>query len=157
MRDEFTRISTLKNIYSALKPGGTFFFEFGGQGHVSEVFTALLYMLVQHGIPMAEAKKINRWFFPSKDWTRQALESVGFAVETLEVEYRPTKLTSEEGGGLAGWINLLGAPMVEALPAAKRTQAVKQVCEVLEPVVTRHEDNTQWLSYVRLRGIARKP
>ena len=113
-------------------------------------------MLVQHGIPMEKAKEINRWFFPSKIWMQKALESVGFTVEKIEVEYRPTKLTSTDGGGLAGWINLLGAPMVNALPVGKREYAVKQVCEVLGPVVTRDEDGTQWLGYVRLRGIAKK-
>jgi len=87
---------------------------------------------------------------------KDALESIGFVVEKMEVEYRPTKLTTEEGGGLAGWINLLGAPMVNALPPEKRESAVEQVCRVLEPVVTREEDGTQWLGYVRLRGITRK-
>lgn len=157
MRDETTRISTLRAIHSSLEPGGTFVFEFGGHGHVSEVFAALLYMLVQHSIPMGQAKEINKWFFPSETWFRKSLQSVGFVLEKTEVEYRPTKLTSVEGGGLAGWVNLLGAPMVNALPLEKRESAVEQVCQILEPVVTREEDGTQWLGYVRLGGIARKP
>ncbi|KAL2073979.1 hypothetical protein VTL71DRAFT_7757 [Oculimacula yallundae] len=156
LRDEDTRISTLQAIHRALKPGGIFVFEFGGHGHVSEVFTALLYMLVQHGIPIEKAKELNRWFFPSQIWFEDALKQVGFTVEEIEVEYRPTKLTSVDGGGLAGWVNLLGAPMVNALPVEKRQSAVEQVCKVLEPVVTRGEDGSQWLGYVRLRGIARK-
>ncbi|CAI6340799.1 unnamed protein product [Periconia digitata] len=156
MRDEDTRESTFPAIHSALKPHGRFYFEFGGHGHVSEAFTALMYMLVQHGYSMEEARKINRWFFPSKEWTQKALERAGFEVELIEVEYRPTKLTAAEDGGLAGWIKLLGAPMINAVPAEKRENAVKQVCEVLEPVVTKGEDGSQWLGYVRLRGIAKK-
>ncbi len=105
---------------------------------------------------MDRAKEINKWFFPSQPWMKSALESVGFTVDKLEVEYRPTKLTSAEDGGLAGWIKLLGAPMVNCLPPEKRGSAVEEVCRVLEPVVTRPEDGTQWLGYVRLRGIARK-
>ena len=156
LRDEETRLGTFKAIQAALKPNGRFYFEFGGHGHVSEAFTALLYMLVSHGYTMAEAKKINRWFFPSKEWTQAMLEEAGFEVECLEVEYRPTKLTGTEGGGLKGWIELLGAPMINAIPEAQRADAVKQVCEVLEPVVTKGEDGSQWLGYVRLRGVARK-
>jgi len=123
---------------------------------VSEVFTALLYMLVQHGYSMEDAKKINRWFFPSKEWMQGALEQVGFTVEMIEIDYRPTKLTSLDDGGLEGWIKLLGAPMVSAIRADLRVEAVKQVCRVLEPVVTKEEDGSQWLNYVRLRGVAKK-
>lgn len=113
-------------------------------------------MLVQHGYSMEEAKKINRWFFPSKEWMRAALQEAGFVVEMMDVEYRPTKLTSTDGGGLAGWIRLLGAPMINAVPEGERDGAVRRVCEVLEPVVTKVEDGSQWLGYVRLRGVARK-
>ncbi|PVI01526.1 methyltransferase [Periconia macrospinosa] len=156
LRDEETRMPTFKAIHAALKQNGRFYFEFGGHGHVSEAFTALLSMLVQHGYSMEEAKAINRWFFPSKEWTQHMLEKAGFAVEMIEVEYRPTKLTDVDEGGLAGWIQLLGAPMINAIPAAQRSQAVKQVCEILDPVVTKPEDGSKWLGYVRLRGVARK-
>lgn len=149
-------MSTLRGAFAALKPGGSFVFEMGGHGHVHEVFTALLYTLVHHGIPMDRAKEINRWFFPSQSYMEHALGKAGFVVEKMEVEYRPTKLTSAEDGGLAGWVKLFGAPMVQALPVEKQESAVRQVCEVLEPVVTRIEDGSQWLAYVRLRGIARK-
>lgn len=156
LRDEGTRASTFQAIHAALKRDGHFYFEFGGHGHVSEAFTALLYMLVQHGYTVEEAKAINRWFFPSKEWTQHMLEKAGFVVETIEVEYRPTKLTVMDEGGLAGWIQLLGAPMINAIPEAQRMDAVKQVCEILEPVVTKPEDGSKWLGYVRLRGVARK-
>lgn len=115
-------------------------------GHVSEAHTALMFTLAQHGIPKEKAREINRWFFPSESWMKHALEEVGFVVEKIEVEYRPTRLTTaEDGGGLAGWIRLLGAPMLDALPAEKRDAAVQQICNVLEPVVTRFEDESQWL------------
>lgn len=81
---------------------------------------------------------------------------VGFQVEKLEIEYRPTKLTTAANGGLAGWIRLMGAQFLDVLPADKREEAVRQICDVVEPAVTREEDGSQWLGYVRLRGIARK-
>lgn len=156
LRDESTRMSTLRGVLAALRPGGSFAFEMGGHGHVHEVFTAIMYTLVHHGVPMDRAKAINRWFFPSEAYMTRSLEKAGFIVEKTEVEYRPTKLTTAEGGGLAGWVKLFGAPMIQALPVEKQEPAVSQICEVLEPVVTRIEDGSQWLAYVRLRGIAHK-
>lgn len=131
-------------------------FEMGGHGNVPEVMVALIYTLVQHGIPLEKAKEANPWFFPSETWMSDALKQVGFQVEKLEIEYRPTKLTTATNGGLAGWVRLMGAQFLDVLPEDKREEAVSQICGVVEPVVTREEDGSQWLGYVRLRGIARK-
>ena len=131
-------------------------FEMGGHGNVAEVMTALIYTLVQKGIPVEKAKEANPWFFPSETWMKDALETVGFQVDKVETEYRPTKLTSAVNGGLAGWIRLMGAQFLELFGEERQDEAVKQICEVLEPVVTRVEDGSQWLNYVRLRGVSRK-
>lgn len=131
-------------------------FEMGGHGNVAETKTALIYALVQQGIPIEQAREASPWFFPSDTWMRNALEKVGFQVESIELEYRPTKLTSDANGGLEGWIRLMGAQFLDVLPEEKRDAAVRQICDVLQDVVTRGEDGSQWLGYVRLRGIARK-
>ncbi|KAA8648436.1 hypothetical protein EYZ11_000357 [Aspergillus tanneri] len=157
LRNESTRMSTLKAIYACLKQGGTYVFEMGGHGNVSEVHTALIFALVQQGIPIEKARKTSPWFFPSVSWMTNELQEIGFKVEKMETEYRPTKLTDAANGGLAGWVRLMGAPFLDVLPAEKREAVVQQVCEVLQTVVTRHEDGSQWLGYVRLRGIAKKP
>lgn len=149
-------MDTLRAIHGCLKPGGTFAFEMGGHGNVAEVMTALIYTLVQKGIPVEKAKEANPWFFPSETWMKDALETVGFQVDKVETEYRPTKLTNAVNGGLAGWIRLMGAQFLEVLDEERQDEAVKQICEVLEPVVTRVEDGSQWLGYVRLRGVSRK-
>lgn len=149
-------MDTLRAIHGSLKPGGTFVFEMGGHGNVPEVMTALIYTLVQHGVPAEKAKAANPWFFPSEVWMKNALESIGFHVDQMEIEFRPTKLTADANGGLAGWIKLMGAPFLDVLPGEKQDDAVKQICDILEPVVTREEDGSQWLGYVRLRGISKK-
>jgi SAM-dependent methyltransferase len=157
LRDESTRLSTLRAIYNCLKPGGTFVFEAGGHSNVGEVLGALIWALVHHGVSLDEARAAVPWFFASDAWMKNALESLGFRVERIELEYRPTRLTSSEGGGLAGWIRLMGAQMLDALPdQGMREEVVKEVCDVLQTVVTREEDGSQWLGYVRLRGIARR-
>ncbi|KAJ6075688.1 hypothetical protein N7499_007669 [Penicillium canescens] len=156
LRDETTRFSTLRGIHAALRQGGAFVFETGGHGHFNEALTAILHTLVSFGIPAERLPDINPYFFPSESWMKQALEEVGFDVDFVELEYRPTKMTAAVDGGLEGWIRLFGAPLLLALPADKREEAVQQICRVLDPVVTLCEDSSQWLGYVRLRGVAHK-
>lgn len=128
----------------------------GGHGNVPEAVTALTFALVQQGVSIEKTREVNPWFFPSEVWMRNALETVGFRVEKIETEYRPTKLTSSAKGGLAGWVRLMGAHFLELLPSEKQEVAVRQICDVLQNVVTREEDGSQWLGYVRLRGVAKR-
>ena len=93
---------------------------------------------------------------------RAALQNIGFHIETLELEYRPTQLTRGEKGngdeGLEGWVRLMGASMLEVIDdGEQREQAVREICDVLESIVTHVEDGSQWLGYVRLRGVATRP
>lgn len=130
----------------------------GGAGNVPEVHTALISTLVHHGVPIERAREASPWFFPSDVWMRATLESIGFIVKILEIEYRPTKLTTGEDGGLRGWVKLMGASMLEVLEDESRQEAaIDEVCSVLSTIVTRIEDDSQWLGYVRLRGVALKP
>ncbi|KAK2748329.1 hypothetical protein FQN57_000987 [Myotisia sp. PD_48] len=156
LRDETTRISVLKAIYDCLAPTGSFVFEMGGHGNVSEVHTALLAAVVQQGVSIQEARKASPWFFPSDTWMRKTLEDIGFHVDKLEVEYRPTQLTTDVNGGIEGWVRLMGASMLEILEPGRREAAIKQTCALLESTITREEDGSQWLGYVRLRGVVMK-
>lgn len=158
LRDPATRLVVLEDICAALKPGGTFVFEMGGAGNVAEVHTALIAALTRSGVSVTEAKETTPWFFPSEAWMRRALEDVGFEVRTLELEYRPTKLTEntvDGSGGLEGWLKLMGAQFLEKLPGDKDA-TVKWMVEILENTCFREEDESWWIGYVRLRGVATK-
>ena len=155
LRDASTRLSVLKGAYKALQPGGLFVFEMGGAGNVAEVHTALLAALVHHGVSIQQAREASPWFFPSEELMRGMLEEAGFVVERMQVEWRPTELTMEEGGGLEGWVRLMGARFLEVVEVGRREDVVGEVCEVLETVVVREEGRRE-LGYVRLRGLARK-
>lgn len=157
LRDQSTRLSVLRAVSKALKPGGTFVFEMGGAGNVSEVHTALLGALVHQCLSIEAAREASPWFFPSEALMKNLLEQVGFEIQKSELEYRPTKLTAEEGGGLEGWVRLMGAQFLDALDGEQRQEAAfKEVCEVLKTVMTHEEDESMWMGYVRLRVLARK-
>lgn len=151
-------MNTLKACFDALKPGGTFVFEMGGTGNVAEVAAAMTSALYHAGMSMDQAREASPWFFPSKTWMDDALRKVDFHVEKLEVEYRPTKLDDGgPGGGLEGWLRLICAGMLERVEGEeKRDGVVHEVCEVLRDIIT-SDDGSQWLGFVRLRGVARKP
>lgn len=156
LRDPSTRQSVLRAAYQALQPGGVFVFEMGGAGNVAEVHAALLAAIVHQGLSIETAREASPWFFPSEETIRAMLDQAGFEVEKSELEYRPTKLTAEQEGGLLGWVRLMGAQFLDALQSEKlREAAVTEVGEVLETVI-RHDDGSMWLGYVRLRVLARK-
>lgn len=157
LRDETTRMSTVKGVYKALKHNGAFVFEMGGAGNVAEVHAALIAAVVHQGLTVEQARLASPWFFPSDKLLGRMLEDAGFVVEWLEMEYRPTKLTVEDGGGLEGWVRLMGAQFLDAIQVdEKKEKAVREVCETLESVIKHEEDGTMWLGYVRLRGVASK-
>ncbi|KIV85878.1 hypothetical protein PV11_01530 [Exophiala sideris] len=156
LRDPTTRINTLKACFDSLRPGGQFIFEMGGAGNVSEAAAAMTSALYHAGLSIDQARDASPWFFPSQTWMEKTLTTLGFQVEKLEVEYRPTKLDNGPGGGLEGWIKLICGSMLQAVAVEKEASVVREACEVLRDVITR-EDGSQWLGFVRLRGVARKP
>lgn len=158
LRDSTTRLSVLRGALKALRPGGKFVFEMGGAGNVAEVHAALLAALVHRTVSVEKAQDASPWFYPSEKLMRDLLTEAGFQIERSELEYRPTLLPSDTKGGLEGWVRLFGAPFLDVLRSnEERDSAVREICEVLNPVVSREEDGSVWLGYVRLRMIAVKP
>lgn len=159
LRDPATRDGVFRGVHDALKPNGLFVCEFGGKGNVGEVHAALLSALIHQGVSIEDARKANPWFFPSEQWLRSKLEETGFVVDKVELEYRPTKLTpkaTDGSGGLEGWLKLMGAEFLAAVEEEERQAVVTAASDVLETVVTREEDGSQWIGYVRLRAVARR-
>ncbi|CAF9942842.1 MAG: hypothetical protein ALECFALPRED_010145 [Alectoria fallacina] len=157
LRDASTRLSVFRGTYQALQPGGTFVFEMGGAGNVADVHTALLAALVHQGVAIEKAREACPWFFPSEKSVKDMLEEAGFQVEKMKLDYRPTKLTTEEEGGLEGWVRLMGANFLDVLPTKDQKEAVvREVCDVLQTVLSHEEDGSMWLGYVRLKAVARK-
>ncbi len=72
--------AVLKGVYRALKPGGRFVAEFGGQGNIAAIRVALLAVLTARGLS-PEAIENNHLFNCLKYQTR--LEHRGFLVEAI--------------------------------------------------------------------------
>lgn len=129
-------------------------FEMGGQGNVAEIETALL-AVVGRRIGMKRVREVDPWFFPDEAWMRGVLGKVGFAIEEIELEYRPTKCQEGLGGGVEGWVRLMGKVFLEAVEEGEREECVREVIELLETVVGSAAGG-YYLGYVRLRVKARK-
>jgi len=159
LRDPSTRQDVFRDVHRVLRPGGNFVFEMGGIGNIAEIHAAIISAMTNHGISLQQARDSCPWFFPSDIWMRKMLEEAGFEVPRIELEYRPTKLnpdSADGSGGLEGWVRLMGAQMLETVGADKVDSVVKQVVQTLETIITREEDGSQWIGYVRLRAIAVK-
>jgi trans-aconitate methyltransferase len=156
LRDPNTRISVFKAAYALLQPNGTLVFEMGGAGNVAEVHACLVAALVHRGVSIEEARQASPWFFPSEKMIARLLGEAGFVLEKSQLEYRPTELTTAHGGGIEGWVRLMGAHLLELLSPEKREEAVREICDALETILTHEEDGTKWLGYVRLRVAVKK-
>lgn len=159
LRESSTRQIFFKNVHQALKPRGKFVFEMGGKGNVAEIHAAATAALLHAGVPLEKAREASPWFFPSATWMHAALEAAGFEVEKCETEYRPSLLTADKqdgSGGILGWVKLMCAQFLEAVPEEKREQVLKEICDVIETIIQREEDGSRYLGYVRLRAVARK-
>ncbi|KAK3054292.1 hypothetical protein LTR09_004560 [Extremus antarcticus] len=152
LRNPDIRTPYFDNVNKALKPAGKFVFEMGGNGNVAEVQAAATAALLHAGVPLEKARAANPWFFPSTEHMSGLLSNAELEVELCEHEYRSTKLTADtddKSGGLEGWF-------IEVVPEDRQGGVVKEICDVLTPIMTRHEDGSKWMGYTRLRAVARK-
>jgi trans-aconitate methyltransferase len=141
--------AVLQGVYRALKPGGRFVAECGGQGNIAAIRVALLTVLTARGLT-ADRIENNRFF--SNTEYRALLESHGFLVEEVTLTPRPTPLPS----GMADWLQTFRGSVLQQLPAADRPAAIDQIVGLLKPVLCDREGN--WTAdYMRLRFVAHRP
>lgn len=153
LRPEGTREAVFRGVRDALAPGGTFAFEMGGLGNVSEIRAALL-AAVGRRVGLARAQEVDPWFFPDEAWVREVMEERvgGWRVERAEREWRPTQADT---GGVEAWVRLMAKQFIDVLPEGEREECIREVVDVLE-VVCRQPGGGHMFSYVRLRVVATK-
>lgn len=141
--------AVLSGVYRALKPGGRFVAECGGQGNIAAIRVALLSVLLARGV---KAERIeNNHFFGVEEY-RAKLERHGFQVDNIVLIPRPTPLPT----GMAAWLKTFRSSVLEELPEGERGAALAEMVALLTPVLC--DSAGQWTAdYVRLRFSARRP
>src|SRR5262245_30136916 len=91
--------AVIAGVWRALKPGGRFVGECGGDGNTATVIHALDSALRQRGI---NSQTVNPWYFPTIDEYRNILAAQGFTVSTIALIPRPTPLP----GHLTDWLEI---------------------------------------------------
>jgi len=142
----------IRCVWDALKPGGRFVAEFGGQGNVEEVVKATSIVLERdYGI---DAKQLNPWYFPSTAQYSTLLEQQGFRV-TYAVHFdRPTQMKDGDNG-LYIWLTGMSDDFFKSFTAEQKAEVIKKIeAEAREKL---YLDGNWYVDYKRLRVAAVKP
>jgi trans-aconitate methyltransferase len=140
-------------VAAALRPGGRFVAELGGHGNVQGIRTALHAALDEISRP--EGKQWNILFFPTDTEYAALLERHGFAIESIRLFERPTKLDEGERG-MRGWLEMFERGTLQRLSATEREAVLSSVERQLRPHLRRETtEGPHWIAdYVRLRLVA---
>jgi len=137
----------LRSIHSALKPGGRFVAEMGGQGNIAAIRTALAAVFPHYGI---DAEQEAASYYPAPAVYRRLMEDAGFRVDSIDLIPRPTPLPN----GMEAWLETFRNGLLDQLAPADRTAALHDTVRLLEPIL-RDSDGNWTADYVRLRFAAR--
>jgi trans-aconitate methyltransferase len=138
----------IDGVWKALKPGGRFVGEFGGDGNVAQIKSALDKALEKRGI---DPNPINPWYFPSVEDYQAQLESRGFKINKIEIVPRRTPLPT----GMRGWLATFANPFTAQFSISERDAFLDEVIANLKPSLCDVSGN--WFAdYVRLRFSASK-
>ena len=136
-------------VYRALKSGGRFVVEMGGEGNIRTIGRALAIAMDEHGLDF-EAR--NPWTFPNPMTHAQMLTNVGFEVRKCELRQRPTVLPTD----LRGWLVTFSQELLAGHDHQVRDAVMDRTVELCRPNLC--GDNGSWtVDYVRLNFIAVKP
>jgi SAM-dependent methyltransferase len=136
----------IAGVRRALKPQGRFVAEFGGDGCVEKVKTALVAALDRRGIDGAAAVP---WYFPTAEDYSHRLTKAGIAVKYIALIPRPTPLP----GDITGWLETFAESFTSRLAASDRPGFIAEVREALRPLLC--DESGNWTAdYVRLRFAA---
>lgn len=131
----------------ALKPGGRFVCEMGGQGNIAAVAAALRAVLARRG---KDADSVWPWVFPPPAEQTARLESCGFRVNLCQLIPRPTPLP----GPLDEWLENFAGAFLNLFPESERAAVISETAEACKPELL--NDGVWSVDYVRLRFMAVK-
>jgi SAM-dependent methyltransferase len=133
----------IRNVFQALRPGGRFVAECGGDKCCQTIQTALATELERRGY---DGWAANPWYFPTTEDYGGRLVKAGFAVAYIEIIPRPTPLP----GDMSGFLETFAGSFVSALPSGDRQKYLDDVRDRLKPLLC--GANGVWTAdYTRLR------
>jgi trans-aconitate methyltransferase len=141
--------AVIAGVWRALKPGGRFVGEFGGDGNTATVLRALEAVLQQRGL---DFRTLNPWYFPSTEEYRNKLGAQGFVVNSIALIPRPTPLP----GSLIAWLETFAQSFVGPVPITERAGILARVEDLCRSPLC-NADGAWSVDYVRLRFAAVKP
>ena len=132
----------IENIAKALKSGGRFVAEFGGEGNAHHLVKAMELAFQKHP---EFGEFVNPWYFPSPAEYKTKLEDNGFRVEYIELIPRPTPMKD-----VGKWLEIF-ANGVTAHLSKVQFKIFKEECKTyLKEHIYTQKDG--WIiDYVRLR------
>ena len=138
-------------IFGALKPGGRFVGEMGGEGNLVTLRQALREELTGRGYAMPE--KDPAWYAGVEEFTR-LYHTSGFSDVHAELIPRPTPLP----GGVQDWVKTFRAGVMDVamVPEFERDDIAAAVEARVAPIL-QQPDGGWNADYVRLRFAMRKP
>jgi SAM-dependent methyltransferase len=138
-------------VFGALRPGGRFAGEMGGEGNLATLRRALRDELTARGYPMPEQDPA--WYPGVEEFTRLYCVA-GFTEVRAELIGRPTPLP----GGVAEWVLTFRAGLMDVamVPEWERRDVAAAVEARAAPAL-RRPDGTFHADYVRLRFAMRRP
>lgn len=133
-------------VFAALKPGGRFVGEFGGQGNVAVLHRSLRLAARDLDLPHFDERK----FFPPLGKWATLLEEGGLETRFAWLFERPTPLQGEDG--IKNWWRQFCASYLDELDASTRETLLNAAQQRAKPVLWR--DGNWFADYRRLRFVA---
>ncbi len=143
------RAGVVAGAARALKKGGRFVAELGGNGNVRELERAIETVAAKyHTGPIPE----RRTYYPALGEYAALLEANGLEVTFAQLFDRPTPLEGEDG--IANWVRQFKWYYFEGLRPGQQDDALRDIVEQLRPVLRNIEG--WYADYRRLRVSALK-
>jgi trans-aconitate methyltransferase len=146
MTDQY---AVVREVWQALKPGGRFAAECGGEGCVRIIREGMKIALIKRNL---DYKSRNPWKFPELGTFSKILENQGFRVEYIARIDRPTPLPQ----GLRRWLEVFANNHTMGFSKEEKEKFFSEVEDYCRPLLY-SEDNGWVADYVRLRFLAVKP
>ncbi len=140
-----------RGVFAALKPGGRFVGEMGGEGNVATIWRAVRAELAARG---REPRPQDTHWYPSIADFTAVYAAAGFVDIEARLIPRPTPLPT----GVANWVRTFRSGLMDADGIPEDEQAdIAEAVERRTEAELRQPDGTWLADYVRLRFSMRKP